>query len=164
MGNSTTDQLHPYLFHPKYLSVFTPITIFSLLTSSVNFFTIRIMLRTKSLSGAGNYPIVSILVGSAAQSLLTVPTYTFKRLNDGHLHREGFRWLCDFYRLPYFIWEHGLKVCIFVFTIPCYFSFQAFINFRAYRDWISYSSLQIMQLTPHSSILHWKRKIARKRP
>ena len=112
MNNSTFGYLHPFFYHPGYFSVFVPVTIFSVFTSFINFSTIYIVLRTKSLSGAGNYPIVSILLGSAIQSLITVPTYTFKRVNEGHLHREGLQWLCDFYRLPYFICEHELKVSL----------------------------------------------------
>ena len=112
MNESVEDSHHPHDYHPQYLTTFVPITAFSLLTSFINISTIYIMIRSKSLSGAGNYPILSILLGSAIQSLITVPTYTFKRLNEGHLHREGLRWLCDFYRLPYFICEHMMKVSL----------------------------------------------------
>ena len=112
MSNSTTTNSHPFFYHPDYLPIFAPITTFSLLISFINFATICIMLRSKSLSGPGNYAVLSILLGSAVQALVTIPTYTFKRLNEGHLHREGLRWLCDFYRVTYFMVEHGMKLSL----------------------------------------------------
>ena len=116
MNNSTTtkDVHHPFFYHPNFLPIFVPTSTFSIFISFINIITIYIMLRSKSLNGAGNYPIVSILLGSAVQAMVTIPTYTFKRLNEGHLHREGLRWLCDFYRVPYFTGEHVMKVSLFL--------------------------------------------------
>ena len=44
--------------------------------------------------------------------MFTVPSYTLKRLYNGHLHVDSLLWICDFSRLTYFVCGHQLKVSL----------------------------------------------------
>ena len=105
--------LLPYL--NDRLSVLLPVFSFSLLATTINIATIIVVLCSKTLRRPGNYPILSILLGSAIQASLTVPAYTLKRLHYGNnQHFIALHWICDFYRLSYFICGHQLKVSLFL--------------------------------------------------
>ena len=97
------------------LPIFLPVLFVCFLATTINILTIIVILRSKTLSRPGNYPIISILLGSAIQASLTVPAYTLKRLYHGdHHHIIQLRWICDLYRFSYFICGHQLKVSLFL--------------------------------------------------
>ena len=97
--------------HLHVLPILLPAIVIGILISALNVFTICIILRSKRLRRPANYPIISVLLVAALQGLLTAPTYIFKRLDEKQHHEY---WLCDFYRLPYFLCGHILKISLMV--------------------------------------------------
>lgn len=95
--------------HVDLLPFLVPAIAIGAFICALNVFTVSIIIISTRLRRPANYPIVSVLLGAALQGLLTAPTYIFKRL-DEKVHREY--WLCDFYRLPYFLCGHILKISL----------------------------------------------------
>ena len=91
------------------LAIFLPVLLLCAFTFSLNLATVCLILQRPKLRRPYNYPIMSILIGSALQSSLIVPLYIFKRL---WLTEHPYSWLCDSYRFPYFFCEHLLKLSL----------------------------------------------------
>lgn len=110
MSNNST----LYLTHEPIYPILFPVIFIGFLIGVLNVYTISIITRSKTLCRPANFPIVSILLGATIQGVLTAPTYVFKRLDESVLHESNRRWVCDFYRLPYFLCGHTLKVSLMI--------------------------------------------------
>ena len=112
MANNSTSTVMLNGSHRHILPILIPVMFLGICLGALNIFAIFIILRSKELRRPANYPVISILLGATIQGLLTAPTYIFKRLDEGILHHDHQIWICDFYRLPYFLCGHILKVSL----------------------------------------------------
>lgn len=85
-----------------------PVTLF-------NLFSIFILVFSRRLRKARNFPIVGFLAASAMQSLFVLPIYIQKTLDEDPTSTH--EWICDLYRFPYFFTQHFIKVGLLVASV-----------------------------------------------
>lgn len=108
---NTTNQ---YYEHVKGLPILIPVVFAGLLCTAFNIFTISIIVASQRLRKPSSYPLVSVLFGATLQCLLTGPLYVYRGMEESAQHEES--WICDLYRLPYFLCGHVMKASFLVLS------------------------------------------------
>ena len=103
------------IIHHDDFAVLSLVSTIGLVCSGINCFSITIILRSKKLRRPSNYPILSFLIASAFQALVAAPIYVFVKLEHIPSHRP--KWICDAYRLPYYLCGDWMKASLLIVSI-----------------------------------------------
>lgn len=114
MATNSTNATQVYLNfgdHVDYLPLLAIFIVIGISVSIFNILSISIILCSKKLNRAYNYPIISVLLGATLQSLFTIPAYALKRM-DNQIYHTPESWICNLYRFPYFMCGDVLRISL----------------------------------------------------
>ncbi|XP_057313512.1 5-hydroxytryptamine receptor 1F-like [Hydractinia symbiolongicarpus] len=143
--------------HHNEATLITLVVLVGVSCSAINIFMIAIILVSKKLRRPANYAVVSFLFGAALQALTTSPTYIFKKMEHTPEHRPS--WICDLFRLPYFLCGHSMKVSLLIMSFDRLFAIKypykykrfftkTFMSAVLVSAWIVITAIDLLPFVP----------------